>query len=194
MTNCKEHQEQELATVHRQKSAEVDRVMMLSQAAQEMEAIIARLEQSSHESPTDLTQVPVEPSIMASIKGNLKAPCRGKIITVFGTSVDPITNLKSYSPGITIQSKAGRQVKAIAAGRVVYVGQLRGYGNFTIIDHGDQYYSTYAGLSEVLVKKGRMVHTGMLLANAASDGKVRFELRRGRKALDPVKWIKIDSF
>ncbi len=74
------------------------------------------------------------------------------------------------------------------------MGELRGYGSFVIIDHGEQYYSTYAGLGEVRAVKGRLVQTGTVLGLADDDGIVRFELRQIRKPLDPVDWIRHGSF
>jgi len=77
---------------------------------------------------------------------------------------------------------------------VVYVGSLRGYGNFIIIDHDDQYYSTYGGLGKTSVEVNEYVLAGTTLASVGEKGQVKFELRHKREPLDPVKWIKIESF
>jgi septal ring factor EnvC (AmiA/AmiB activator) len=71
---------------------------------------------------------------------------------------------------------------------------LRGYGNFVIINHGDRYYSTYGGLGKMSVGTNEYVLAGTTLAQAGKEGLVKFELRHGREPLDPVKWIRIDSF
>jgi septal ring factor EnvC (AmiA/AmiB activator) len=188
----KERREKELAGLHRQEGIEADRVLMLAQAAQEMEAIISRVERESRQLGEDAA-AQVAPSIVATLKGHLGTPCRGTVVTAFGYSVDPVTRLKSFSPGISIKGPAGREVTAIAAGRVVYVGELRGYGSFVIVDHGGQYFSTYAGLAATELIKGDMVEAGTRLAVVDADGLLRFELRQGRQALDPVEWIKIDA-
>ncbi len=188
----KERQEKELSHVRRRKSEEADRLLMLEQAAREMQEIIDRLEQQYaqrlHSRQTDFE------SAFATLKGQLLSPFRGKVTMPFGRRVDPITKLKSFSPGITIKGRAGRSVNAVAAGTVAYRGQLRGYGNFIIINHDDQYFTTYAGLGEITVAEGEYLFSGSKLGTAAPDGLVRFELRRGREALDPVEWIRIDSF
>ena len=93
-----------------------------------------------------------------------------------------------------IKGKSGRQVAAVASGTVAYIGELRGYGNFVIMDHDGEYYSTYAGLGQVSATQGQYVQSGGKLAVAGPDGMVKFELRRGRKPLDPVRWIRIDSY
>ncbi|MDH3889731.1 MAG: peptidoglycan DD-metalloendopeptidase family protein [candidate division Zixibacteria bacterium] len=185
----KERQQKKLQALRRRKTEEADHLLMLQQAAEEMEGIIARLEQQRQPPPGQT----LPPSVFASMKGQLPPPVRGKIIETFGSKVHPITHLKSFSPGVTIKAAAGRKVTAVGAGTVAYVGDLRGYGKFVILDHGDRYYSTYAGLDRVAVTVGRYVHAGDQVAVAASEGRVKFELREGRQPLDPVKWIRFDA-
>ena len=170
---------------------ESERIMTLQQAAREMEDIIARLEKARLERQRAGQQQ--GPSVFASLRGQLPSPFRGKIIVPFGNSTDPITKLKSFSPGITIKGRAGREVIAVASGSVAYVGNLRGYGNFVIINHDRQYYTTYAGLAVIEVAEGQFVREGARLGKSGSDGEIKFELRRGRESLDPVEWINIES-
>jgi len=188
----RECKQEELDQLLRKKTLQADQVLMLRQAAEEMEMIIARLEQQNQAGSAS-PRMPGQ-SVFATLEGHLSAPFRGKIVTSFGESIDPVTNLKSFSPGISIKGRPGGEVSAVAAGVVAYIGELRGYGNFVIVDHGEQHFSTYAGLSEVRAVKGRLVQTGTILALADDDGTVRFELRKKRKPLDPVKWIRRDSF
>jgi len=108
--------------------------------------------------------------------------------------VDRTTNLKSFSPGITIQSKPDYNVRVVASGTVAYAGNLRGYGNFIIINHDDEYYTTYAGLGKTSAVSGAYLPAGTMIGKVGEDGQFRFELRRGNEPLDPVKWIKIDSY
>ena len=190
----KTQQQKALEQLRQQKLAEADRILTLEQAATEMERIIGRLEQEQAQlSLSDERQKDV-PSALAALRGQLMAPCRGNIVVAFGHSVDPITKLRSFSPGIGIKGSAGRSVVAAADGTVAYNGNLRGYGNFVIIKHDDQYYTTYGGLEQIRVEAAEYVLAGAQLGVAGSDGLVKFELRRGREPLDPVAWIRIDSF
>lgn len=177
-----------LEELYRRRTEEADRILMLQQAAREMEMIIARLEQQRQAREAQ-PERPELPAVFTSLQGHLIPPIEGRIVTPFGQSVDPITNLKSFSPGIIIKARAGRPVRAAATGIVAYVGELRGYGNFVIMDHGDQYYTTYAGLDKVVAAKGKLISAGKTVATADSEGRVRFELRRGREPLDPIDWI-----
>ena len=191
----KERQQQQLETLRRKKTMEADRIIMLEQAARDMGNIITRLEEERRERQATAPQAPVlEPSVFITLNGQLPSPCRGEIVVPYGASIDPVTRLRSFSPGITLQVKSGRPVSAVASGSVAYRGELRGYGNFVIINHDNEYYSTYAGLGETYVKTGQLVQTGTRLALAGGEGQVKFELRKGRETLDPVKWISIDAF
>jgi len=188
----KDKQQKELDKLRRKKTQEADRLITLEQAAREMEMIVVRLEQQRREQLGRRNSN--EPSLFAGLKGRLQTPYPGSIVSPFGPSVDKLTKLKSFSPGISIKGTPGGAVNAVAAGSVAYVGDLRGYGNFVIIDHDGSYFTTYAGLEQTLVIVGELVPTGMQIGTAADDGVVRFELRKGREPLDPVQWISIDAF
>ncbi|UCD63806.1 MAG: peptidoglycan DD-metalloendopeptidase family protein [Candidatus Zixiibacteriota bacterium] len=192
VSNAKRQHQRNLEKIRREKTEEADRILTLEQAAREMERIIARLQEEAELRRTGRTQT--GPSLFASLKGQLLPPCRGEITVPFGELVDPVTKLKSFSSGITFKVRPGQNVSAVASGSVAYVGSLRGYGNFIIINHDDQYYTTYAGLDRTFVSVNEYVLAGNKLAEASPDGAVRFELREGRKALDPIEWISIESF
>ncbi len=188
----KEKGQKELDKLRRKKTQESDRLLTLEQAAREMEMILVRLEQAR--------QVQLnrrgsdEPSFFVNLKGQLRTPFLGEIVQSFGPAVDKLTKLKSFSPGIDIKGIPRAAVFSVAAGSVAYVGELRGYGNFVIIDHDGQHFTTYAGLEQTLVIVGELVATGMKIGTATGAGLVRFELRKGREPLDPVQWISIDAF
>ncbi|MCX6835906.1 MAG: peptidoglycan DD-metalloendopeptidase family protein [candidate division Zixibacteria bacterium] len=187
----RERQEKNLVQLRRKSTVEADHVITLKQAAQEMQEIVARLEEARARRAPETNRR--GPSVFATLMGQLLSPYHGKITEAFGEHVDPVNRLKSFSPGITIKGKAHTPVYAVASGTVAYNGNLRGYGNFVIISHDDQYYSTYAGLGEVLVSENQFVSSREKLGSSGQDGVVKFELRDGREALDPVKWIDLES-
>jgi len=190
----KRKQEKDLTRIRQQETEESDIILTLEQAAQEMERIIARLEEQQARREQERAGQSDESSIFATLRGQLLTPFRGKIVSIFGHQVHPVTKLKSFSPGISIKGKPGGRVVSVASGSVAYVGNLRGYGNFVIINHDNLYYTTYAGLSEILTSEGEYKLAGSRLGLSGADGIVKFELRKRREPLDPVKWIKIDSF
>ncbi len=187
----RQRQEKNLNQLRHKSMTEADRVISLRQAAEEMQNIVARLEEARAKRVAAKPET--GPSIFAGMQGQLLAPFKGKITETYGEHVDQVSRLKSFSPGITIQGKARGEVLAVASGTIAYSGNLRGYGNFVIINHDHQYYSTYAGLGEILVSEGQYVSSRTRIGKAEASGTVRFELRNGREALDPVKWIRIES-
>ncbi len=187
----KQKQEKALDRLRRRTSDEADKLVTLEQAARDMEKIMARLETERLRKEQEAPRVE-GPSFFATLRGRLQMPIRGKIAGGFGNKVDPVTHLKSFSPGITIQAKAGGVVSSVAAGTVAYAGYLRGYGDFVIISHDNQYYSTYAGLDRIAVSEGQYLAERTAIGVAGSDGTVKFELRRGREPLDPLVWIDLD--
>ena len=195
ITSQKQKKEKDLTKVRRKKENETDRLVTLSEAAQQMEDLIARLEQArrDRELANKALQVNLETGNFVTYKGGMPAPFNGKVIENYGWKTDKITYLKSFSPGIEIEGRKKASVLAVASGIVAYTGSMRGYGNFVIIEHEDGYYTTYAGMGNVSIVQNQLVDRGDLLGDSG-DGKLRFELRKGRQSLDPVEWIQIDSF
>jgi murein DD-endopeptidase MepM/ murein hydrolase activator NlpD len=97
-----------------------------------------------------------------------------------------------YNDGINIAAESGAFVRAAENGIVAYAGnELRGYGNLLLIRHADGWISAYAHAGEFLVRRGQVVKRGQTIARVGNTGAVaqpqlHFELRRGRKAVDPT--------
>lgn len=117
----------------------------------------------------------------------LSWPARGKIISGFG-----VRNEKMHN-GIDLAVPPGSPIFAAADGIVVYRGKgIEGYGNIVILRHGANFFSVYAYLGEILVEKNVSVLRGVAIANSSANEKksfLHFELRRGKKALDPLKQL-----
>lgn len=191
----KQKEETNLGTVRRQKTVLRDRLVSLSEVAREMEDIIARLEEDQKKRRRVQGETPrFSGESFAQLKGSLIPPIRGKIISSFGWKTDKYTKLKSFSPGIDIKPSPGHTAVATCApGRVVYVGTLRGYRNFVIVEHDDDYYTTYAGLENIAVELDDLLDTGQPVGTGG-ENQVHFEIRKGREHLDPVIWLDINGF
>jgi len=118
---------------------------------------------------------------------------KGKITSGYGWKQDRVTNLKSFSPGIEITGKKKGMVNSVSRGVIAYIGFLRGYGSFMIVEHEDGYYSMYAGIDDIQVEQNQIINKGDKLG-FTSTGIIKFELRKGRDPLDPMEWLRIDSF
>ena len=98
------------------------------------------------------------------------------------------------SQGLVLGVRPGTPVKSIFAGRVVFVGSLRGYGRMLIISHGHRVYSVLARLKGIRVKSGQVVAAGQTLGysgpeRAGGRDDLYFEIRRGPKKENPLAWV-----
>lgn len=118
-------------------------------------------------------------------------PVEGKIISRFGPKSGNL-----YNDGINISASQGTPFKATEDGVVAYVGnELKGYGNLIIIKHAKNWVSAYAHSESISVGRGETVRKGQIIGKVGATGNVNspqlyFGLRKGRKALDPQKYLR----
>lgn len=96
--------------------------------------------------------------------------------------------------GLDLIVTEGTPVLAAAAGRVVLVDEVSGYGLTVLVDHGGGWQTLYAHLFEIGVQPGEPVQRGQPLGRVGESGRastphLHFEIRqrRGERmvALDP---------
>ena len=118
-------------------------------------------------------------------------PVKGRVLSGFGGKAKGLVN-----DGINIAAPRGAPVRAAENGVVAYAGnELRGFGNMLLVKHEGGWITAYAHNGELLVKPGSRVRKGEPIARVGSSGNVRtpqlhFELRRGKEAVDPIKYLK----
>ncbi|MEL6288193.1 MAG: LysM peptidoglycan-binding domain-containing protein [Pseudomonadota bacterium] len=117
-------------------------------------------------------------------------PVRGRVISKFGGKTASGNN-----DGINLAVPEGTSIKAVEDGVVAYAGsELKGYGKLLLVRHADDWVSAYAHNSELSVKRGDKVRRGQTIAKAGRTGAVErpqlhFELRKGSKPVDPLKYL-----
>jgi murein hydrolase activator len=126
----------------------------------------------------------------AAMKGRLALPVAGEIANRFG---QPRAEGGIEWRGITIQARAGQEVRSVAPGRVVFADWLRGFGNLLIVDHGDGYMSLYGNNESLLRRVGDGVRGGDPVATVGATGGssqpgLYFELRHQGRPFDPLAW------
>ncbi|MGC2518514.1 MAG: peptidoglycan DD-metalloendopeptidase family protein [Burkholderiales bacterium] len=129
----------------------------------------------------------------AGLKGSLRLPIRGELASRFGT---PRSGGGPPWKGLFIRSPSGQEVRAVAAGRVVFADWLRGFGNLLILDHGQGYLTIYGNNESVLKQVGEPVRTGDAVATVGASGGnaesgLYFEIRYQGKAFDPMRWVSL---
>jgi len=132
-------------------------------------------------------------SSYSGLKRGLRLPIKGELANRFGAQrSDGGPSWK----GLFIRSPAGQDVRAVAAGRVVFADWLRGFGNLLIIDHGKSYLTIYGNNESVLKQVGDTVSTGDTVATVGASGGnmesgLYFEIRHEGKAFDPMRWVSL---
>jgi peptidoglycan hydrolase FlgJ len=135
---------------------------------------------------------PKSPEIHRSSFVSLRLPIRGAIRSVFGPRRDPINGRPRFHKGIDIAAPSGTPIQAAAAGRVVFSGRNKGYGNMVMLEHADGRRTLYAHAEKLYVKVGTTVAAGQTIAAVGSTGHstgphVHFEIRVGDQAVNPLK-------
>lgn len=128
------------------------------------------------------------PTPQETARSGLIWPVGGRVISRFGPKQGGLHN-----DGVNIAAARGASVQAAGDGSVVYAGnEIQGFGNLVLIRHPGGITTAYAHLDQTLVKRGDRVRRGAPIATVGNSGGVRqpqlhFEIRRGRKAMDPLK-------
>lgn len=135
-------------------------------------------------------QAPYEnPNTFSRLQGRLPRPSQGSISGRFGQ-----TRPNGGTWRGVFYATAPSGVRSIAEGVVAYAGNLSGYGNTIVIDHGSDYTSIYTGLSSIAVGNGSKVKAGSSLGSSGSlasgEQGLYFEIRYRNTAINPLSWLR----
>lgn len=123
-------------------------------------------------------------------KGKFIWPVKGKVVSNFG-----VRRGVKYD-GIDILAPLGSPIKAADAGKVIFTNKLSGYGNIIIIQHKDKYTTIYAHNQVNLIKEGRWVKRGSIIAKLGNSHDLKesptlhFQIRRYNKARNPLFYLR----
>ena len=176
-----------LAKIHQEKEFHETAVKELQSAAEDLKGALTGLEEVQKE-------VIELPSNFAESKGKLPFPFNGEIL-----SGDKKSGEMGFSThkGIYIKAPFGSDVRAVFPGRVDFSGQLKGYGQVIVINHGSRFFTISAYLLQRNRLEGEMVAAGDIIGQVGEAGLVSgpalyFEVREGETSLNPLKWLKVD--
>jgi murein DD-endopeptidase MepM/ murein hydrolase activator NlpD len=115
-------------------------------------------------------------------------PVNGVVVSGFGM------RWGRMHEGIDIAAPMETSIWAAAAGTVIHAGWLGGYGNLTVIDHGNGLATAYAHASAILVVVGQHISQGDAIALVGSTGRstgphLHFEVRVNGVAVDPLLYL-----
>ncbi len=120
----------------------------------------------------------------------LQWPLRGKIIRSFSSQAKA-----GRGHGIEIAARSGSTVKAAEAGKVIYSGDgVNGYAFLVILQHENDLFTVYGFNRKTLVKQGDFVSRGERIAlsgtpPAGGQPRLHFEVRKGKRAVNPMKYL-----
>ncbi|MFU8947685.1 M23 family metallopeptidase [Mycetocola zhadangensis] len=79
-----------------------------------------------------------------------------------------------FHDGVDLGTSCGTPIRAVSAGRVVFVGSAGSYGNRVIVDHGGGVESIYGHVQggSYQVSTGDLIEAGTLVANVGRTGVV----------------------
>ncbi len=167
----------------------------LQNAALGLDRLVKKLQkQAPYRSGDFSSDLPVD-------KGSLAWPADGRVISKFGRENVPALKTWIVREGIRIATPQAAPVRAALAGKVIYAGPFRTYGNVVIVDHEKGFFTVYGLLGRIDVAKGQAVQAGMPLGQAGEDTQaigagqkspgsaVYFEIRKGDRAINPLNWL-----
>jgi peptidoglycan hydrolase-like protein with peptidoglycan-binding domain len=110
--------------------------------------------------------------------------------------------------GIDINGRVGDRIESFAPGRVVFTGQMRGFGNTVIIQHEGGLQTVYAHLDRITVRNDQPVDRTTQIATMGRSGNtpstgdthLHFEIREGAngtplsgRAVDPRRYLHFEG-
>lgn len=115
----------------------------------------------------------------------LKWPVSGRVLHPYGEKDEDGVK----SEGVTLASLPGAPIVAPAAGKVVFLGPFKGYGQIVILQHTDGYHSFMAGFGRIDADVGQEVDAGeplgVLPVKGTSKPELYFEWRHHNDPVDP---------
>ena len=168
--------------------------------AQELERELQRAieEESQVAAPSPSTTAPVTGTDFAQVKGKLMRPIAGisTLVSNFGRRThEEFEKVTVQNNGVDFEAPAGAKAVAVFPGTVSMVIVMQGYQNVVLIRHGE-YLTVYAGLTNVLVRKGDTVKAGDELGSLQTSpsgtdyGRLHFEVRHEKEKLNPSDWLR----
>lgn len=126
-------------------------------------------------------------------KGKLRWPVDGRLLYDYG-SPRRGTHHSLHWQGVFIRAPAGRYVRAIYSGKVLFANWLRGYGLLMVIDHGDGFMTLYGDTQAIYRKVGSWVHQGEIIASVGESERngsgLYFGIRHDGRPADPGRWCR----
>jgi murein DD-endopeptidase MepM/ murein hydrolase activator NlpD len=126
--------------------------------------------------------------------GELFWPTSGPIVSGFGYRTHPVYGTARFHSGVDIDGACGQLIFSAEDGEVISAAYNDGYGNATVIDHGDGLSTLYGHQSSLGVSSGQSVGRGQQIGLVGTTGlstgcHLHFEVRINGEPVDPVPYL-----
>jgi septal ring factor EnvC (AmiA/AmiB activator) len=181
-----------LITTLAKKAAQARKAIQAKKATQAKAAAQARQPAPALPSPLVRSDPINARGAFVQLRGRLLFPVAGSRIEPQAARRDAD---QAFRKGLFIKAGEGAEVRAVAAGVVVFADWLRGYGHLLIVDHDDDFFSVYGNNQTLLADVGQQVQGGKPIAIVGASGGyaesgLYFELRHRGQAIDAAKWLR----
>lgn len=130
-------------------------------------------------------------------RGKLPVPVTGPYLLTsrYGVNyVEGLKNVKFNNHGVDVRGQEGCSARAVFDGTVSFVFEHPQVpGSFIVMVRHGQYISAYFNLTALKVKKGDKVKIneplGLVIADAAGNCTMQFQLRKDKQSLNPEQWV-----
>lgn len=199
-----EEQRELIAATRRERTAAIARISNeralaqrqakdLEQRREGLASLLKKLVEEQNRRPL---AAPVKTAGKSILRGKLMWPVDGGVmIRKFGVVVDKDSKAEIVSNGIELRAEEGAPIAAVANGRVVHVGWMRGFGRVVIVDHGEGHHTISAHIQRPNVNRGDEVKRGQTIAfvgdtESTNGPKLYFELRENGRPRDPAPYLR----
>jgi murein DD-endopeptidase MepM/ murein hydrolase activator NlpD len=171
----------------------------LASARSDRRGALAQVQSSRDELEGDLAALEAEQARVASALQGATAPVKpgsGQLIwPVNGPIVSPFgMRWGRLHAGVDIAVPAGTPIRAADSGRVVLMGWVGGYGNYTCVQHNASLSTCYAHQSSFSTSNGASVSQGQVIGSVGCTGHcfgdhLHFETRVNGSPVDPMGYL-----
>jgi len=117
--------------------------------------------------------------------------------TIFGLRMHPLLGYVRPHNGLDFTAPAGSPVYATGDGKVSNAQRSKSYGNVVYIDHGYQFETRYAHLTNYIVGVGQVVKRGQIIGYVGNTGlsvsaHLHYEVLYKNDAINPVNFFQRD--
>ncbi len=166
--------------------------------AEPVEKIIEVTDSYGNKREIKVMVTPKAASTAAANSASAKSPITtaSKTITPEKNNPPAEADQMQFHKGLDIAVAFGSDVRAAAAGTVIFSGQKGGYGNCVIVSHGNGLATLYGHLSQLIAKVNDKVKVGEVIAKSGNSGRstgphLHYEVHKNNTPVNPKLFMNL---